>query len=271
MYLDDENNVVDTTENVEETTEQNEGQEVTTEEEKTYTKAELDKLVGEQVDKLLPSKLERAKAKLERENQKKLDEYENIKNILSAGLGTDDLGEMEKQLRSFYTEQGVQIPARNLTERQIKVLAKDEADKIIEGGYEEIVSETDRLASIGAKNMTDSEKVIFQTLANERKRLERNKELEELGVADNKDYLDFANKLNPSLSEKEKVDLFEQFSPKAKKEKIGSMKNTASSEKGLKDYYTPEEAKKFTDKEIRETPGLYERISQSMLKWSRKK
>ena len=271
MKLNDED-VVDTTENVDGTTEQNEGEVTTDNTEKAYSEAELEKKVNERIDELLPSKIERAKAKLERENQKQLNKYENIKNILSAGLGTDNLDEIEKQLTTFYSEQGIQIPAQaNLTEKQIKVLAKAEADEIIKSGYDEIVDEVDRLTSIGFRNMTDSEKVIFQTLAEERKRLESKTELEKLGVADDKDYIDFAKKLNPNLSEKEKVDLFKQLSPKNKKEKIGSMKSTVNSEKELKEFYTPEEAKKFTDKEIRETPGLYERIEKSMLKWGKKK
>jgi hypothetical protein len=48
---------------------------------------------------------------------------------------------------------------------------------------------------------------------------------------------------------------------------MGSMKNTDSADNGIKEYYSPEEARKFTRKELDENPALFNAIRKSMQKW----
>jgi hypothetical protein len=281
MFLDNENNdetvVEDTAENVVEqaTEELVEGGETTAEENegKVYTEADIEKMVNEKVDELLPDKIRRAKTKLQRDNQKELEKYQRLENILGAALGTDDLEEMENKLTDFYSKQGVQIPTKpRYSENDLKVLAEAEANEIINSGYEEIVSEVDRLASKGVKNMTEREKITFQRLAEERKKQESMKDLAKIGVGEkeiqDKDYQEFAKNLNPNMSEKDKYQMYLKYRPKQKTEPIGSMKNNSNSnKKEVKDFYTREEALKFTQKEVNENPKLYEAIVNSARKW----
>ena len=50
--------------------------------------------------------------------------------------------------------------------------------------------------------------------------------------------------------------MYLKFKPKKKVEPIGSMKGNDSSKEELKDFYTFEEASKFTRKQLREHPEL---------------
>lgn len=276
MFLDDENDVVETTENVEEqaTEELVEGAEVTTEQsEKTYTEADVEKIVNEKINKLLPSKIERARAKMERENAEKMSKYERMEDILKAGLQTSNTDETISRLTDFYSKQGVEIPQEkaSYSERDIKTLADGDAKEVIDAGFDEIVAETNRLAQKNPNDMTLREKLTFQTLAEERKRQESIKELNKIGVGieelDNKEYRDFAEKLNPNLSEKDKYEMYLKFKPKKKVEPIRSMKGNDSSKEELKDFYTFEEASKFTRKQLRENPELLDIIQKSASQW----
>ena len=110
---DNENVVVETTENVEvqATEELVDGSSVATDteqvEEKLYTQADIDRLVNAKVDELLPRKLERAKSKLQREYQER---YGRTETVLNAGLGTSNIEDATKKLSDFYKAKGIVIP-----------------------------------------------------------------------------------------------------------------------------------------------------------------
>ena len=277
-------NVVETTENAGEQTAEElvEGAKVTTEEatkvepeEKTYTEADFEKTVNERVNKLLNSRIERAKSKMERETAEKLSKYERMESILKAGLQTNNTDETISKLADFYSKQGVEIPTEraSYSERDTKALAEIDAREIIDAGYDELVSEVDRLAQIPLDKMSTREKLTFQKLAEERKRQDGIRELRQEGISetilDNQDYKDFTKKLNPSLSEKEKYQLYLSIQPKKPVEPIGSMKGTTKVDK-YKDYYTPEEGKRLTEEDL-DDPRIMKALEYSMQEWQRKK
>jgi hypothetical protein len=49
---------------------------------------------------------------------------------------------------------------------------------------------------------------------------------------------------------------------------MGSMKSTPS-DNGVKDFYTPEEARSFTVEDFNKNPALYKAVEKSMLKWKK--
>lgn len=263
---DNENVVVETTENVvEQATEQLvDGAKVS--EGRTYTDAEIDKLVNERIDELMPKKLERAKAKLTREFENK---YEKVDRVLKAGLGVETLDEATNQLEAFYTKKGIKIPERSYSESDMMYLADKYADEVIEEGYEEVVKEVDKLAQLG-DSMTPQQKQIFMKLAGVRKEQEDLKELASIGVGkeilEDNEYKEFVSKLNPSLTTKQKYEMYKQFKPKPKFEQIGSMKSDNSS-KEIKDFYTYEESQQFTKADFDKNPRLFEAVCNSMTKW----
>lgn len=272
-----ENVVVETTENVEvqatETIAEGTGATANVNdnvtEEKLYTQADIDRLVNEKVDELLPRKLERAKSKLQREYQER---YGRTETVLNAGLGTTNIDDATKKLSDFYKSKGIRIPDEpTYSEADLKVLANAEANEIINSSYEDLVEEVDRLADKGIDRMTAREKLVFTKLAEERKRQESIKDLASIGVKpealNDSEFVEFANKLNPSLSAKEKYEMYLKIKPKPKVETIGSMKGATSKDNGVKDFYTYEESLKFTKADFDRNPELYKAVEKSMQKW----
>ncbi len=282
MLEDNENVVVETTENVDEQATETlvDGVAVATAdiaeniaeniaEKKLYTQADIDRLVNAKVDELLPRKLERAKSKLQREYQER---YGRTETVLNAGLGTTNIDDATKKLSDFYKAKGIVIPDEpRYSEADLKVLANAEANEIINSSYEDLVEEVDRLADKGIDRMTAREKLVFTKLAEERKRQESVRDLATIGVKpealNDSEFVEFANKLNPSLSAKEKYEMYLKIKPKPKVETIGSMRGATSKDNGVKDFYTYEESLKFTKADFDRNPELYKAVEKSMQKW----
>lgn len=270
--------VADVTENVEQTTEEivntTESDVVdnsTSSDEtvKTYTEEEL----NARVDELLAKKIARKEAKIRKEYENKYSPYKEAESVLNAGLGTSSIEEATENLKEFYTKKGIDIPKYQPTysEYDMKILANAEAQDIISSGFDEVVEEVDRLAEIGVDNMTPREKLVFTKLAEYRKSEQDKKELAKIGVSEaelqDNDFIDFAKNLNPSMSTKDKYEMYTKYKPKPKVETMGSMKNTTSNDSGVKDFYSRDEALKFTKKDFDKNPALFKAVEQSMLKW----
>ncbi len=249
--MENNENFVEQTENVEQTTEQTP---------KTYTQEEVDAIVGK-------SKA-RATAKIRKEYERK---YGELEEVLKAGTGKEDLGEITGTFRDFYTKKGVQFAQKpTYTDKDNEILAQAEADEIIRSGYEEVVDEVDRLAEIGIENMTAREKATFKKLAEYRQTAERGNELAKIGVTEDvynsQEFKDFAGKFTSSTPISEIYNIFAKTQPKKEIKTMGSMKNTAV-ESAVKEYYSPDEAKKFSKAELDKNPALFNAIVSSMAKW----
>lgn len=251
--FENENLAETSAENVEETTEQTP---------KMYTQEEVNSIVGQRVA--------RAKARTEREYREK---YGDLEHVLKAGMKKDDVGEITRDLREFYSKQkGVEIPERKqYSDKDIETLARADADEIIRGGYEEVVEETDRLANIGADKMNARERAMFKVLAEHRQNAEKTKALSELGVGEDvynsKEFQELASKFNPNIPIQDVYDIYTKMRPKKEVRTMGSMKNNVSEENTVKEFYSRDEALKFTKKDYDKNPALYEAVKRSMLKW----
>ena len=263
--MEDNKELVNETENVELPTEEVVVTEEVIEQPKTYTEEEL----NARVDELLAKKIARKEARIRKEYDKK---YGKLENVLRAGTGEDDLNTITDTLSNFYTKKGIQIPTEpTYSESDMKVLANAEAQSIIDSGFDEVVEEVDRLAELGVDNMTSREKLVFTKLAEYRKSEQDRKDLAKIGVSEaaleDKEFIEFASKLNPNMSTKEKYEMYTQYKPKPKVETMGSMKNATSNDTGAKDFYTRDEALKFTKKDFDKNPALFKAVENSMLKW----
>ena len=256
-----ENLVVDqTAENVENTTEQTQ---------KTFTQEDVDRMVKEKLDEVLPGKIARKEAKIRKEYDRK---YGSLTEVLKAGTGKEDVDEMTDTFKKFYKSKGINIPEKqNYSDRDIEILARAEADDIIHSGYEDVVEEVDRLTEIGVANMTAREKAVFKSLAEYRQTAERGKELSKLGVTEDvynsKEFKDFASKFNATTPITDIYDIYSKTRNKKEIRTMGSMKNNTTDEGTVKDFYTRDEALQFTKKDLDKNPALYKAIEQSMLKW----
>ena len=246
--------LVEQTENVEQTTEE-------TPVPKTYTQEEVDAIVGKAKA--------RTKAKIEKDYQRK---YGGLEEVLKAGTGKESVEEMTSTFADFYRQKGIKIPEKpTYSARDIETLANAEADDIIRAGFDEVVEEVDRLAALGAANMTAREKAVFKRLAEHRQSAERGKELSKIGVTEDvynsQEFRDFAGKFNPNTPIRDIYDIYAKTLPKKEIKTMGSMKNSESGDTGVKDFYTVDEARRFTKKDFDQNPALFAAIQKSMLKW----
>ena len=235
--------------------------EQTQQEVKTYTQEEVNDIVGKAKA--------RTRAKIEKENNRK---YGELIDTLKAGTGIEDVGEMTTSFKGFYESKGIKMPEKpDYSARDIETLAKADAEEIIRsGGYEEVVEETDRLSDIGVANMTAREKALFKVLAEHRQSTERRNELAQIGVPEDvynsKDFQDFASMYKESTPITTIYENYNKTQPKKEFKTMGSMKNTTV-DNGVKDYYSFEEASKFTKEDFDKNPALYNAVQKSMLKW----
>lgn len=242
-------------ENVEQTTEETP---------KTYTEAEF----NAKLDEVLGKKLARREAKLRKEYDRK---YGNLEEVLKAGTGKESVEEITDTFTEFYKGKGITIPEKpRYTDKEIDVLAQHDAADIISAGYEDVVEEVDRLTELGVENMSAREKAYFKVLAEHRQNTERQNELAKIGVTDDvynsREFQDFAGKFNPKTPISEIYAIYSKTQPKKEIKPMGSMKHTTP-EVGVKEFYTRDEALKFTKSDFDKNPALYKAVRESMLKW----
>ena len=243
--------------------------------EKTYTEEEM----KAEVEKNIKWRLARA----ERENAKKLQEYEDIVNTLRAGMGKKDgnVQDLNKDLRKFYKEQGIEIPetvSRGLSEREEKILAKAEAEEIINGGEDYINQIAKEIYNIPVEMRTVRQKAIFEQLGKHVVQEKAKSQLKEKGVdvtiLEDNSFKQFASKFTAQTSIADIYDMYQKVNAKEvvetpKRERpasTGSTKTVAKTNT-VKEYYTEEEASKFTQKELMANPELLRAIEDSMSKW----
>jgi hypothetical protein len=253
--LENENLVEETTENAEVTAEE-------TQPEKTYTQSELDEIVGK--------RLARNSAKIRKEYDRK---YGELENVLRAGTGKNSVEEMTDTFTNFYESKGIKIRKNepNYTDKDIEILAAAEANDVINSGYEEVVEEVDRLAEIGVENMTARERAYFNALAKHRQKTERHNELSKIGVTEDvynsEEFNDFAKQFNSTTPIADIYNIYKQTQPKKEFKTAGSMKNNTADSGGVKDYYSYEEAMKFTKEDFDKNPEILKAVEASMQKW----
>lgn len=257
--LDNENLVteeeIEVTENTEQTVE-----EAVIEPEKKYTEDELNAKVNE----ILGKKIARREAKIRKEFDRK---YGELEEVLRAGTGKETVEEMTDTFKGFYEKKGIKIPTRerNYSDRELEIIAQAEAQEYIQGGFDEVVEEVDRLTEIGVDNLTDKEKAVFKVLALHRNNAERGNELAKIGVTkevyESKEFKEFAAMFNPSTPIRDIYNLYNKNQPRKEYQTMGSMKQSPTN--AVKDYYSPEEIERLTEEDL-DDPKVWEAVRRSM-------
>lgn len=254
--------VTEVTENVEPATEQTE----------VVEQVEEPKFTQSQVNEIVRQNVSRNEAKIRKQYERDNQKYRDLEHVLRAGTGKESVEEMTDTFRGFYEGKGIQIPqAPQYSDRDIEVLAKAEADEIIKAGLEDVIEEVDRLADLGLANMNPREKAVFQTLAEYRKTAEQGKELSKIGVTEDvygsKEFKDFASKFTSTTPITEIYQMFSKMQPQKEVRTMGSMRTNTPPDKGVKEFYTRDEAMQFTKKDFDENPELFKAVERSMYKW----
>ncbi len=243
--------------------------------EKLYTKEELQ----EAIDRNVKGRLARA----ENEYAKKIQEYEDLAYTLRKGMGKDDgnVQDLNKDLRKFYKEQGIEIPdvvSRGLSEREEKILAKAEAEEIINGGDDYINQIANEIYNIPAEKRTIRQKVVFESLGKYMMQEKAKAQLKEKGVDESilqdDSFKEFASRFNAQTSIGDIYEMYQKINAKEvvetpKRERPASTGSTRTVAKTntVKEYYTEEEASKFTQRELMDNPELLKAVEDSMAKW----
>lgn len=234
--------------------------------EKTYTEAEF----NAKLDEVLGKKIARKEAKIRREYEKK---YGDLENVLKTGTGKQSVEDLTSAFKEFYESKGIKITKNTpeYSDKDIEILAKAEAEEYIRGGLDDVIDEVERLKEIGAENMTAKEKAVFKALAVHRQNAERANELKAIGISESeynsKEFREFSEKFNSNTPIKDIYDIYTKTKPKKEINTMGSMKTDNSKDNGIKDFYTIEEARKFTQKDFEKNPKLYEKVVESSHKW----
>lgn len=232
---------------------------------KTYTEEEFNSKLNE----VLGKKIARREAKIRKEYDRK---YGRLEEVLKAGTGKESVEEMTDTFTAFYEGKGIKLPeVPRYSDKDAAVLAQADAADIINSGYEDVVEEVDRLTELGIENMSPREKAYFKVLAEHRQKMEHQNELAKIGVTDDefnsREFQEFAGKFNPKTPISEIYDLYSKSKPKKDIKPMGSMKNSTSENGTVKEFYTRDEALKFTKSDFDKNPALFKAVQESMLKW----
>ncbi len=247
-------------ENAEQSAEQNQAEQQPVQ--KTYTQPEVNELVGQRVA--------RNTAKIRKEYES---EYGELVDVLKVATGKETVRDITEDLKGFYQKKGVKLSQQKpqYSQKEIEVLARAEAEEIIDLGNDEINEELNRLTRIGADKMTAKDKAIFTALSDHQKSAEQKRELAKMGVEqsiiDSDDFKTFAAKFTKNTPITEIYDIYSKTKPKKELKTAGSMKSQDSNDNSVKDFYSFEEASKFTKADFDRNPELYKRVCESMTKW----
>ena len=250
--LENENLAADVAENAEQNAEPSE---------KTYTQSQLDEIVGK--------RLARNSTKIRKEYDRK---YGDLEAVLKAGTGKESVEEMTDTFKTFYESKGIKLPEKpNYSDKDLEVLATADAKDVINSGDEDVIEELNRLTDVGFDNMTAREKAYFKVLAEHRQNTERHKELSKIGVTDDvynsREFQEFASKFNSNTPIADIYSIYTKTQPKKEIKPMGSMTNKTSEDGTIKDFYTRDEALKFTKADFDKSPELFKAVQDSMLKW----
>lgn len=258
--------LTDTT-NVEESNE-----EINATEEKEEEQPKGKFMTDEEIDNLVMKKVNRKMSKLEAKYEKELSNYRDTEEVLKAGLGATDIKDANSKLRKYYEDEGIKMPSvytPGLSKRETEILARAEAEDIIEDGYDAMVEEANRLAEKKYENLNERERIIFNTLADKLTDETNKRELLKLGAKEeilkDNDFVAFKNKFNSNVPIKEIYEMYQNSKPKKDIKPIGSMKDT-SSNSNEKDFYSPEDVIALTQEEW-DKPGTWEKVRKSQRKW----
>lgn len=244
---------------------------------------DMEKQIEERANKIAEEKIEarliRDRIKRERDEAGTKAKYEELETIMKSALGANDIDEVISKSRQFYKEQGVEIPQivnqSSLNERDQIILAKADAGDIIKLGKSEMESEANRIAAIPEANRSLREKTIFNDLCQELIKIKDVEDLKTKGydtkVLEDKDFSSFRGQFNLNTPVAQIYEMYQKVNGnRPTQPKSPGSARTTNTDNEVKDYYTPEEVRQFTEEDL-DNPKLMEAIDRSMLRWGKNK
>ena len=240
-----ETEVVENATSVEEPVEEPQG--------KFYTDEEFNKAVNEIADRRVARKMK----KFERE----LDKYKDTENVLKSQLGGENIDEVNANLRKLYTDEGVELPTRYVSEDKeyIEFQAQRDADDFIAEGYKAVEEEANRLAGIGYENLNSKEQIIFAKLCEELNRQNDIKTLKGLNVdtkiLEDKDFIEYREQFNRNVSLEKIYEMYKGIN----ENKINTPGSLSNNTKVESEFFTDEEIENLTMEDL-DDPVIWEKL-----------
>ena len=226
---------------------------------KSYTQAELDDISN--------TRVRRREAKIHKEYDQT---YGELVRVLQAGTGEQDIGKLTEAFKAHYEGKGVDMSALNkphYSDEDTAILARADAQTIIDAGSDEVNDEIGRLSQLG-DNMSNRDKAVLKALTAHKGQTERNKALAQIGVPEavynSAEFKAYANQFKDNVPITEVYKQFAKTSRTSTPEPIGSLKN--GNHKEEKTYYSPEDVDKLSPADY-DNPVIVKRVRESMLKW----
>lgn len=242
--------------------------------EKLYTKEELQKAI----DKNVKGRLARA----ENEYAKKIKEYEALAYTLRKGMGKDggNVQDLNTDLKNFYKEQGIEIPeqSKSYSDSEEIILGNHYAEELIEADDDDEINRVaTEIYQTPVEKRTARQKAIFNKLgeymAHKNAVSQLKKEGIDPSIVDDDNFKKFASQFSTNTPIKDIYNIYNKVNePKVKVEKevpasMGSTKSI-SSENEIKEFYTPEEVRKLSSKDL-DNPALMKAVEKSMARWKK--
>ena len=216
---------------------------------------DIEKQIEARANKLFEQKVEERLARDRRQQKKELAKYKQLESVIKAGLGVDNIDEAINQSSEFYKEQGITIPeyVDAHSERDERVLAKADAQEIIDLGIEEMEAEANRIANIPKDNRSIREQTVFNELCEKIIEQRQVKELKEKGVnseiLDDKKFIDFKKKFTYDTPISDIYDIYSKLNTKPV-EKPASAGSAKSDVGKTEDTFSVERINKMTPQEL---------------------
>ena len=253
--LENENLVTEVTENVENTTEQTQQ----AENPKTYTEDEVNRLVGK--------KKAVTESRIRREYEKK---YGGLFDVLRAGTGKETVEEITDSIGSYFQGRGVEVKSGNeLSDTDLAVLARADAESIISLGADEVDEEVSRLEELGEEKLSIRERAALDFLKKHQVVAAEKTSLMRLGVnesvLEDPDFKALRSKLASDVSIEEAYKLYEKVHENKNLQTVGSLRHGQSVDIGEKDFYSSEDIDRLTEEDLKD-PNIWGKVRRSMTK-----
>lgn len=231
---------------------------------------DIDKLVEDRANQLTEERIGKRLAREQKKHEKELSKYKELSRIVESGLGVNSIDDAISQTKSFYTDQGVEIPDENpIREREERILGKADAEDISELGYEEMEAEANRLASIPKRSVREQE--TFNTLCQKLTDINDEQKLISKGVdskiLQDEDFQKFRSQFNYNVGIDDIYSMYNKVTGKIREVPAspGSAKTVTPIEQ-IKDYISPEDFDKLTEEQLND-PRVMAIVDKSRQSW----
>lgn len=234
---------------------------------------------NEIAEEKIEARLIRDRVKREREDAKTKAKYEELERIMKSALGAENIDDVITKSKEFYRDQGISIPEivnkQFVNERDEIVLAKADAGDIIKLGKSEMEAEANRIAAIPEKDRSLRDKTVFNDLCQELIKINDINNLTSKGyspdVLSDKDFMSFREQFNFNTPVTKVYEMYQKVNDikPTQPKSPGSAKTTLTNNE-IKEYYTPDEVRKFSEEDL-DNPKLMKAIEKSMQLWGKSK